>query len=95
MIEDNLDELEDYLDEFSSKILFDSETCPVCGINPSENIVVNKISLMELKFTDNIVTDKAIKKLEEKGIQYKQLPENRDKILIAEKNFEEVKSILK
>lgn len=39
---------EEYISEFNKSILFDSETCPVCGINISSYISVNKSPFTEL-----------------------------------------------
>lgn len=94
MTEDELKDFEDYLSEFNSSISFDSETCPVCGINPAENIAVTKILFVEIKFDNEVVAEKAILKLEEKGIKFKRSSDSKEKILIAEQKLEEVRKIL-
>jgi hypothetical protein len=95
MQEDELKDFEDYLSEFNSSISFDSETCPVCGINPSENIAATKVPLVEIKFESETIAEKAIIKLEENNIKFKRSTEGNEKILIAEQRLEEVKKILR
>lgn len=36
--QEDLSEFEDYLDQFEESVKFDSETCPVCGIDLSSTI---------------------------------------------------------
>lgn len=39
---------EEYIAEFNKSILFDSEICPVCGVNVSSSISVNKSPFTEI-----------------------------------------------
>ena len=94
MAEDELKDFENYLSEFNSSISFDSETCPVCGINPAENIAITKMPLVEIKFENETSAEKAIVILEEKGIKFKRSTDSKEKILIAEQKLEEVRKIL-
>jgi hypothetical protein len=95
MDKDELTEFEDYLSEFDSVPLFDSETCPICGITLSDNISVNKVPLVELQFENESIARKAVAILEERGIKSKQSLPGQEKILIPEEKLEEVKAILK
>ena len=47
---DDLSEFADYLAEFDSITSFDNETCPVCGVNVSENISIQKSPFVKYKF---------------------------------------------
>ena len=94
MKEEDLEEFEDYLKEFNDNLIFDSETCPVCGVNLSDNISVNPIPLIELKFENEKFASEAIKKIEDSGIKTKQSGDSKETILIAEQKLEEVKKIL-
>ena len=91
----SLNEFEDYLAEFDSVPQFDSETCPICGVTLSDNISVNKVSLIELQFENETVAIRAKNILEMKGIKSKQSSSGKEKILIPEEKLEEAKSILK
>jgi len=55
---------------------------------------VNKIPLIELAFENEIVAKRAISLLEEKGIKSKHSSSGKEKILIPEKELEDVKTIL-
>ena len=94
MLDADLKEFEDYLSEFNSIPMFDAETCPICGISLSDNLMVNQVSLIELKFENEIVADRAISMLEEKGIKSKKSSSGNDKIIIPEEKLEDAKSIL-
>ena len=94
MSDNELNEFEDYLSEFNSIPLFDSESCPICGISLSDNLSVNRVPLIELQFENEGVAAKAIDLLEAKGIKSKHSSSQKDKILIAEEKLEYVKSIL-
>jgi hypothetical protein len=94
LAKENIDEFSDYLEEFEDNLIFDSETCPVCGVNLSGNISIHPIPLIELKFENEKYASEAIKKIEEGGIKTKQSGENNDVVLIAEQKFQEVKKIL-
>lgn len=95
MADEELNDFEDYISEFNSVPQFDSETCPVCGITLSDNIAVNKVPLVELRFENEAVAEKAKNILEDRGIKSKQSSSGKEKILIPEEKLEEVKSILK
>jgi hypothetical protein len=95
MLDADLQEFEDYLSEFNSVPQFDAETCPICGINLSESLSVNKIPLVELQFENETIASRAINILEEKGIKSKKSSSGNEKILIPEEKLEIVKSILK
>ena len=43
----HLSEFEDYLDQFEESVKFDSETCPVCGIDLSSTIKVENSPFTE------------------------------------------------
>ncbi len=94
MNDDNIEEFADYLEEFNSSLIFDSETCPVCGVNLSGSISIHPIPLLELKFENEKFASEAIKKIEEGGIKTKQSGENKDVVLIAEQKLDQVKKIL-
>jgi hypothetical protein len=91
----DLEEFKDYLAEFNSVPPFDSETCPICGITLSDNLSVNKIPLIELKFENEVIASRAINLLEQKGIKSKLSTSGKEKILIPEGKLEDAKSILK
>ena len=95
MLDADLEEFKDYLSEFNSIPQFDSETCPICGISLSDNLLVNQIPLIELKFENETIANKAINLLEEKGIKSKQSSQGKEKILIPEEKLEDAKTILK
>jgi len=95
MLDADLKEFEDYLSEFNSIPLFDSETCPICGISLSDNLSVNQIPLIELQFENETIANRAINMLEEKGIKSKQSLQGKEKILIPEEKLESAKTILK
>lgn len=95
MLDADLKEFEDYLNEFNSVPVFDSETCPICGISLSDNLSVNKIPLIELQFENETTANRAINMLEEKGIKSKISSSGKEKILIPEEKLEDVKTILK
>lgn len=95
MVGQNIDEFTDYLKEFDDTLIFDSETCPVCGVNLSDNLTDVRIPLIELKFENEKFASEAIRKIESSGIKTKQSTENKEVILIAEQKLEEVKKILK
>ncbi len=94
MLDADLNEFEDYLSEFNSIPLFDSESCPICGISLSDNLSVNRVPLIELQFENEGIASKAIDLLEAKGIKSKHSSSQKDKILIPEEKLEYVKSIL-
>ena len=94
MKEEDFEEFEDYLKEFNDNLIFDSETCPICGVNLSETISVHPIPLIELKFENEKFASEAIKKIEDSGNKTKQSSDNKKIILIAEQKLEEVKKIL-
>ena len=94
MLDTDLSEFEDYLSEFNSIPLFDSESCPICGISLSDNLSVNRVPLIELQFENETIATKAISMLEAEGIKSKHSSSQKDKILIAEEKLEYVKSIL-
>lgn len=94
MLDTDLNEFEDYLSEFNSIPLFDSESCPICGISLSDKLSVNNVPLIELHFENAGIAAKAIDLLEAKGIKSKLSSLQKDKILIAEEKLEYVKSIL-
>lgn len=95
MLDTDLEEFADYISEFNSVPVFDSETCPICGISLSDNLSVNKIPLIELQFENETVASRAINMLEEKGIKSKISSSGKEKILIPEEKLEDAKSILK
>lgn len=95
MLDTDLIEFEDYLSEFNSVPKFDSEICPICGIDYSDAYSGDKIPLIELQFENETVAKTAIKQLEVKGIKAKQSTLDKEKILIPEAKLEDVKSILK
>jgi plastocyanin domain-containing protein len=95
MLDADLKEFEDYLSEFNSIPQFDSETCAICGISLSDNLSINKVSLVELQFENETTAARAINMLEEKGIKSKQSSSGKEKILIPEEKLEDAKSILK
>lgn len=95
MLDTDLEEFADYISEFNSVPQFDSETCPICGINLSDNLSVNKIPLVELQFENETIASRAINMLEEKGIKSKMSSSGKEKILIPEEKLEDAKTILK
>lgn len=95
MLDADLEEFADYISEFNSIPQFDSETCPICGINLSDNLSVNKIPLIELQFENETIANRAINMLEEKGIKSKMSSSGKEKILIPEEKLEDVKAILR
>ena len=95
MLDTDLKEFEDYLSEFNSIPQFDSERCPICGINLSDNLSVNKVPMVELKFENETNATRAIQILEVKGIKSSQSSLRKDKILIPEHKLEDAKTILK
>lgn len=94
MLDADLEEFEDYLAEFKSIPIFDSETCPICGIALSDNLSVNKVPFIELQFENETIASKAINLLEEKGIKSKKSSSGNEKILIPEEKLKDAKSIL-
>ena len=95
MLDTDLKEFEDYLSEFNSIPKFDSEICPICGIDYSDSYLGDKIPLIELQFENETVAKTAIKRLENKGITSKPSTSSKEKILIPETRLEDAKSILK
>jgi hypothetical protein len=95
MIDVDLKEFEDYLSEFSSVPNFDAETCPICGINLSDNVSVSRVALVELQFENESIAVKAIDMLKAKGIKSKQSSAGKEKILVPEEKLNDVKTILK
>jgi hypothetical protein len=95
MLDTDLKEFEDYLSEFNSVPKFDSEVCPICGIDYSDAYLGDKIPLIELQFENETIAKTAIKLLENKGIISKQSTKVKEKILIPEEKLEDAKSILK
>ena len=95
MPDTDLKDFKDYLAEFETSVHFDSETCPICGINLSDNISVNQIPLIELQFENETVASRATSMLEEKGIKSIKSSSGKEKILIPEEKLDEAKSILK
>ena len=95
MLDADLKEFEDYLSEFNSIPQFDSERCPICGISLSDNLSVNKVPMVELKFENETNATRAIQILEVKGIKSTQSSLGKDKILIPEHKLEDAKTILK
>jgi hypothetical protein len=81
---DDLSDFEDYLAEFDSIISFDSETCSVCGLNVSDNIIVQKPPFVKYKICadENELVD-TIKNLECKSISFK-VEKQIDTSIIAE-----------
>ena len=69
---EDLSEFADYLAEFDSIVSFDNETCPICGVNVSENISVQKspfVKYKSLKEESELLF--VTKKLDSKCIPYK------------------------
>ncbi len=95
MLDTDLKEFEDYLSEFNSVPKFDSEICPICGIDYSDAYLGAEIPLIELQFENETTATRAINMLEEKGIKSKQSSSGKEKILIPEQRLEDAKSILK
>ena len=95
MLDTDLKEFEDYLSEFNSVPKFDSEICPICGINYSDTYLGTGTPFIELRFENEKSAQTAIKQLEIGGINSKQSTKGKEKILIPEKKLEEAKSILK
>ena len=95
MLDADLKEFEDYLSEFNSVPKFDSEICPICGIEYSDAYLGTKIPLIELQFENETVAAQAINMLEQKGIKSKRSSKDKEKILIPETKLEDAKSILK
>ena len=52
---DDLSEFADYLAEFESTIGFDAETCPVCGVNISDSLSIEKSPFVLYKCLDDEV----------------------------------------
>lgn len=95
MLDTDLKEFEDYLSEFNSVPKFDSEICPICGIDYSDAYLGAKIPLIELQFESESIAQTAIKQLEKKGIKSKLSTNDKDRILIPEEKLKDAKSILK
>lgn len=51
--QEDLSEFNDYLTEFDSILKFDSETCPVCGVNISNSLSIQKPPLVLYKSLTN------------------------------------------
>ncbi len=47
-MDEDTDDFEDYLSEFKTPVLFDSETCPVCGIKVSDTLSVGNSPYVDL-----------------------------------------------
>lgn len=47
-LSDDLSEFSDYLNQFDDTINFDSETCPICGVNLSDSITVNSSPFIKI-----------------------------------------------
>jgi hypothetical protein len=95
MLDADLKEFEDYLSEFNSVPKFDSEICPICGIDYSDAYLGADIPLIELQFENETIASRAINILEEKGIKSKKSSSGEEKILIPEDKLNDAKSILK
>ena len=95
MLDADLKEFEDYLSEFNSVPKFDSEICPICGIDYSDAYLGAEIPLIELQFENETIASRAINILEEKGIKSKKSSSGKEKILIPEEKLNDAKSILK
>ena len=46
---DDLSEFADYLTEFDSFLVFDNETCPVCGVKVSDSLSLDKSPFVKYK----------------------------------------------
>jgi hypothetical protein len=69
---DDLSEFADYLAEFNSLLNFDDETCPVCGVNISDSLSIEKSTFVLYKCLDDEVKIFAVtKELELKCIPFK------------------------
>ena len=95
MLDADLKEFEDYLSEFNSVPKFDSEICPICGIDYSDAYLGAEIPLIELQFENETIASRAINILEEKGIKSKKSSSGKEKILIPEEKLKDAKTILK
>lgn len=52
-LDDELSEFSDYLSQFDESVKFDSETCPICGINLSDSVKVNSSPFIKVLTMDN------------------------------------------
>ena len=95
MLDADLKEFEDYLTEFNSIPKFDSEVCPICGIDYSDAYSGAKIPLIELQFENETIAQTAFKQLELGGIKSMKSSSGKEKILIPETKLEDAKSILR
>jgi hypothetical protein len=70
--ESNQEDFSDYLAEFDSIINFDSETCPICGVDISNSISIQQSPLVLYKSLNNETELFSLKqKLESKSITFK------------------------
>jgi len=70
--EDDLSDFEDYLAEFDSLLSFDSETCPVCGVNVSNDLIIQKSPFVQYKIcNDENELNSVAKILESNNIVFK------------------------
>lgn len=67
-MDQDTDDFEDYLSEFKTPILFDSETCPVCGIKVSDTLSVSNSPYVDLI---RVSEEEAINSLCEKFVKNK------------------------
>ncbi len=79
---DDLSEFADYLAEFESTIGFDAETCPVCGVNISDSLSIEKSPYVLFKCLDG--EDKIFTITKE--LELKCIPFKVEKRLSAEMN---------
>lgn len=62
-LDEDLSSFEDYLAEFNSSILFDSEVCPTCGIKLSESL---NTDLSAYVFYKSVGSEKCLKEITNK-----------------------------
>lgn len=79
---DDLSEYSDYLNQFDDSIKFDSETCPICGVNLSDSIEVKNSPFIKIFSTDRKeVLETLASKLSCEEIIFKIIERLDDKVL--------------
>lgn len=79
---DELSEFSDYLNQFKNSIKFDSEICPICGINLSDSIAVNYSPFIKILSTnDKNGLELLITKLNTEEISFKIVEQLDNKVL--------------
>lgn len=105
-MDETSDIFEEYLSEFDNSIIFDSESCPVCGVKLSDSVELTTSPLIELiRIKDKEKALKLCELFSGAALQFKifeELDKGNEKsisyeykVLVTVKDLEKAKRILK